>query len=429
MKNSIHDLKKFIKNATSPYHVVLESKRILEAAGFTKLNLNETWDLQPGERYFVIPYDTTLFAFTLGTGNLTSPVVRLATAHTDHPGFRIKPVADIKENNYLKLNTESYGGPILNTWLDRPLSVAGQICLKSNDVFHPKKVLFDAEKAIMTIPNLAIHLNREVNKGMELNKQKDLNPVLGLFNETLNKENYFLSYLAEKLNASMDDILSFDLAVYNAEEADFIGIKDDFFSSPRLDNLTSVMACLKAIQESKNQKDIHMIALYDNEEIGSRTKQGADSYITTMLLEKIYESIGLSKIDLCHSLLGSMILSVDVAHCLHPNYREKNDPTNITELGKGVVIKLDSNHKYAFDTEGVAIVEQICQANDIAYQKFVNRSDALSGSTLGSIISSWLPVKTVDIGVPLLAMHSSRELMGTGDQVELEKLLIHFFQG
>jgi len=428
MRNSINDLKIFIKDSTSPYHAVLESKKILEKAGFAELDFRKSWDLEPGKCYYVIPYDTTLFAFTLGKEQSDAPIVRLATAHTDHPCFRVKPVADIKENNYLKINTETYGGPILNTWLDRPLSVAGQVCLKSNDIFHPRKVLFDAGKAIMTIPNLAIHLNREVNKGVELNKQKDTNPILGLWNEALNKDNYFLSYIAKQIGVEMDEILSFDLCVYNADQPDYIGIGDDFFSSPRLDNLTSVLACLKAIIESKNKKDIHMIALYDNEEIGSRSKQGADSYITNLLLEKIYEGLGLTKSALTNAMLDSMILSVDVSHGLHPNFKEKNDPTNITELGKGVVIKLDSNQKYAFDTEAIAILEQLCKANHVSYQKFVNRSDATSGSTLGSIISSWLPIKTVDIGVPLLAMHSAREIMGTSDQIELEKLLTAFFK-
>lgn len=428
MNAIIANLKDFIAEATSPYHVVAKSKQILDQNGFTELTFGTGWNLENGGRYYTIPYGTTLYAFTIGKEPSNLPSLRIAAAHTDHPCFHIKPYPEMKEHNYLKINTETYGGPILNTWLDRPLSVAGKVCLKSDSIMQPNTVLFDAKVPLLTIPNLAIHINREINKGVELNKQTDLNPIIGMMNQSLNEKHFFMDFLAKQLQVEQEEILDFDLSIYNCEEPTILGMNEEFFSSPRLDNLTSVMACVNGIIHDKNEKDIHIIALYDNEEIGSRTKQGADSSLSSMLLEKIYTGLGHGKANLYHAYFNSMILSVDVAHCLHPNYLTKNDPTSYCELGKGIVFKLDSTQKYAYDTEAVAILEQICLAHDVKYQKFVNRSDMTSGSTLGSIISSWIPIKTIDIGVPLLAMHSARELMGTRDQIELETVIESFFK-
>lgn len=428
MNAAIASLKEFITDATSPYHVVAKAKELLDAEGFTELSFHTAWNLENGGCYYTIPYGTTLYAFTVGNEASNLPSLRIATAHTDHPCFHIKPFPEMKEHNYLKVNIETYGGPIINTWLDRPLSVAGKVCLKSDSVMTPRTVLFDAKDALLTIPNLAIHMNREVNKGVELNRQTDITPLIGMLNETLNEKKFFMEYLAKQLQVEVSDILDFDLSIYNCEDSHIIGLNQEFFSSPRLDNLTSVVACLKGIINDQHEKDIHVIALYDNEEVGSRTKQGADSSLTNILLEKIYAGIGHGRTSLYNAYLNSMILSVDVAHCLHPNYLGKNDPTSYCELGKGLVFKLDSTQKYAYDTEAVAILEQICQTHDAKYQKFVNRSDTTSGSTLGSLISSWIPIKTVDIGVPLLAMHSSRELMGCQDQIELEKTIEGFFK-
>lgn len=427
MNSSLTNLKTFIQKATSPYHVVEESKKILLDNGFTELPPSQSWNLKQGGRYFIVPFDTTLYAFTVGNTLSKTPAFRIATAHTDHPCFRLKPVCELKEHSYLKLNTETYGGPILNTWLDRPLSIAGKVCLKSSDVMHPETVLFDARKPLVTIPNLAIHMNRQINKGVELNKQTDINPIIGLLNNKLNQEHFLLNYLASELNTTPENILACDLMVYNCEEPVLLGMDNDFFSSPRLDNLTSVVACLNGMIHDTNEKDIHMIALYDNEEIGSRTKQGADSILTNLVLENILDSFQIPKKSLFQSLPDSMILSADVAHGLHPNFPGKSDPVTVCELGKGVVFKLDSNHKYAFDSEAISILQRICETNNIAYQKFANRSDMPSGSTLGSIISSWLPMKSIDIGVPLLAMHSARELMAAKDQSSLERTILSFF--
>lgn len=421
-------LLKFIKKATSPFHVVKESIHLLEEAGFERLDFRTGWELKEGGRYFAVPYDSTLFAFQIGSDLPEDFSLRIAAAHTDHPGFRIKPIAELEEHQYLKINTETYGGVILNTWLDRPLSIAGKVSLKSKEIFKPQARLIDIQKPVLTIPNLAIHINREVNKGVELNKQTDMQPLIAMMNESLNKEHFFLQFLAEQLQVNMEDILDFDLYVYNGEDGCVLGMKDDFISSPRLDNLTSVYALVKGITATERKDGINLIALYDNEEIGSRSKQGADSIISNILLEKIFYSMGKTHTELYEAIMRSLLVSVDVAHGFHPNNPAKSDPTNIAQLGNGIVIKIDSTQKYAFDTEAVAIIQQLCNANHVKYQKFVNRSDLTSGSTLGSIASAWLPMKTIDLGVPLLAMHSARELMGTRDQAELELFIKAFFQ-
>lgn len=420
-------LLKFIKKGSSPFHVVQESIKLLQKRGFQILDVLKPWELEKGKSYYVNLFDSTIFAFTIGEDTQQDQSFHLAAAHTDFPCFHIKPSAELTERGYLKLNTEGYGGAILNTWLDRPLSIAGKIALKSQDIYQPAIKLIDIERPVLTIPNLAIHMNREINKGIELNKQTHLLPLFGI-NKTQDREAYFLDFLAEELQVDASYILNYDLCIYNTEQGELVGREEEFISSPRLDNLTSVLALLKGITKVKRQDGINCIALYDNEEIGSRSKQGADSSLTYIVLQKIYNALGFSCAQLQEALLHSILFSVDVAHAYHPNYSNKNDLTNFVELGKGIVIKMDSTQRYASDTEAIAIVQQLCEKRQIPYQKFVNRSDSTGGSTLGSILSSWLPMKTVDLGIPLLAMHSARELMGTKDQSYLEKLINAFFE-
>jgi aspartyl aminopeptidase len=427
-KECARELISFIKEATSPYHVVVKSIEYLENAGFTALDLKDEWKLEKGRGYYIEPYATSLFAFTIGEDWEKGQNFRIAAAHTDNPGFRVKPNADLKSGAYHKLNTEVYGGPILNTWIDRPLSLAGRVALRSEDPFHPDMRLLDFKKPLLIIPNLAIHVNKEVNKGVELNRQIDTIPLLSLVNEDISEEQFFLNLLARELGIDKSRILDYDMYVYNREDGSFVGVNDDFVSCPRLDNLTSVWSLLKGIHTGRRKDGVNLIALFDNEEVGCKTKQGADSALLSILLEKIVTGLGLKKDSLYDRLTDSFLLSVDVAHGVHPNHPEKYDPTNYTALGEGIVFKIDSNQRYTFDTEAIAIIQQLCELGGVKYQKFVNRSDMPGGGTLGPIISSWLPVKTVDIGIPLLAMHSSRELMGTKDQNYLNALIKIFFE-
>ena len=355
------------------------------------------------------------------------PAVRIAAAHTDFPCLRIKPSCDVVTNRYAQVNIEVYGGAILNTWLDRPLGVAGRVAVRGNDPFVPEMKYFASEKNLLTIPNLAIHMNREVNKGVELNKQIDMIPVAGLLAEEEKNADYFLSFLAKELSVAKEDILDFELSVYCKEQPEYVGVADDFISSPRLDNLTSCAALVSGILDAERKDGINLIALFDHEEIGSRSKQGAGSILLHDMLLRILAECG-AKESAQELLYQSMLLSVDVAHGLHPNQAGKMDITNKPVLGSGFCIKEACSQSYATDCEAIAIIQQICDLKKIPYQKFVNRSDMAGGGTLGSIASALLlPVKTVDIGIPLLAMHSARELMGAADQEALTELVTAYF--
>lgn len=414
-----------LKKGVSPVQAVSACEERLAAAGFERLEYKEEWRIAAGGRYYINHYDTTLFAFTVGDdwGESMAPQIRIAAAHTDFPCLRIKPSADILTNGYAQVNVEVYGGAILNTWLDRPLGIAGRVAIKSDDVFAPIVREFVSEKNLLTIPNLAIHMNREVNKGVELNKQTDMLPVFGLAAE---ETDYFLTFLADELSVEKEDILDFELTVFCKEEPQYIGLKDELISSPRLDNLNSCAALVSGIIDAKRGEGVNMIALFDHEEIGSRSKQGAGSILLHDMLLRILKELG-REATAERDLYQSMILSVDVAHGLHPNQAGKMDITNKPVLGKGFCIKEASSQSYATDCEAIAIVQQICEAKKIPYQKFVNRSDMAGGGTLGSIASALLPVKTVDIGIPLLAMHSARELMGSADQQALKDLTEAYF--
>lgn len=423
----IEQLFALLEQGVSPVQAVDVCEKRLQEAGFTSLFYGEDWNLKTGGRYYIKHYDTTLFAFTVGESpeRTTSPQIRIAAAHTDFPCLRIKPSADIKSNGYAQVNVEVYGSAILNTWLDRPLGVAGRVALKGETPFEPKIRHFVSEKNLLTIPNLAIHMNREVNKGIELNKQVDMLPLCGLLLED-DTTKPFLNFLAKELCVEKEDILDFELTVYCKEEPQFIGLSDDFISSPRLDNLNSCAALTSAIIDANRTEGINMIALFDHEEIGSKTKQGGGSILLHDMLWRILSELGRTQTAEA-DLYQSMLLSVDVAHGIHPNQPGKTDVTNKPVLGKGICIKEASAQSYATDCEAIAIVQQICDCKNIPYQKFVNRSDALGGSTLGAIASAMLPVKAVDIGIPLLAMHSARELMGTADQQALKDLVEAYF--
>ena len=416
------ELLQLVEEGTSPFHVTACVERQLERAGFMRLSMERDWGLENGGRYYVVHNGSSLMAFTIGEAFQFGDVFRIAAAHTDFPGLRVKPAPEVTKDGYRQV----YGGAILNTWLDRPLSVAGRVVLRSEDVFRPEIRLVDFRKPFLTIPNLAIHINKDVNKGVELNKQTDMLPIVGLGGEEI-KEEFFHICLAKELKVEPKDILDYELGLYNTDTGDLLGLSQEFVSSPRLDNLTSVQAITAALIAGSRSKGINVGAFFDHEEIGSRTKQGAGSVLLSAVLERILLSYGRSREKFLESFSRSMLLSVDVGHGLHPNKTDKNDPTNKSVLGKGICIKEASGQDYATDCEAIGIMQQICETKGIPYQKFVNRSDGTSGSTLGTIASSFFPVKTVDVGVPLLAMHSSRELMGTADQESLVRAVEAFF--
>lgn len=422
------DLLQYVSLATTPHQAVEAGADYLKEKGFEELTLGKAFDIKKGGKYYLTAYSTSLIAFTVGAETTENQIFHVAAAHTDHPCLHIKPKAEMAPGKYLKIDTEIYGGPILNTWLDRPLSIAGRVALKGKDIYHPEIKLIDFARPVATIPNLAIHFNRKVNEGIELNKQSDMLPIIGLFEESMNKDNYFLELLAKECQVSAEDILDFDLYVYALEAGCYVGVNEEMISAPRLDNLTSCFALLSGISGEGREDGINVAILFDHEEIGSRSKQGADSALLQMVLEKVYAALGFDKNSLTDSIFNSFLFSVDVAHAVHPHHAEKYDPVNQAHFNEGIVLKLNSNQRYTFDTEAVAIAQGICDASGVKYQKFANRSDVAGGGTLGPIISGWLPMKTVDIGVPILAMHSARELMGKKDQEYLEELMKGFFE-
>ena len=424
-ENSRH-LLSFIGKAPTSYHSVLAGIHELEAAGFVPLTLSQPWQLQAGGSYYINVYGTSLFAFTIG--NNPDGRLHIAAAHTDYPCIKVKPSPEMTGKHYARVNVTFYGGAILNTWLDRPLSVAGKVMTKSEDVFHPLSHIIDLKKSVFIIPNLAIHMNRSINEGLDLNKQSDMLPLAAQVAEQLDKDHFFMQFLAEQIGVAPEDILDFDLTIYLPQEGCFVGLNDDFISSPRIDNQTSVVSCLYGlIHAAVPEYGINLISLFDNEEIGSSTKQGARSDILKLVIEKLYAALGVDTLTARDRMLSGFCLSLDVAHAIHPNKPDKCDPTNQPYLNGGIVLKLDAAQRYATDTESTAAFLQLCQKAGVPCQTFVNRSDMLGGSTLGSITSTQLPMYTVDLGVPMLAMHSARELMGSQDQKAMDDCITAFF--
>lgn len=416
-----------LKYGVSPFHSVAAAEHTLTEAGFLPLSYDKPWNLEKGKKYVMNHHGTALFAFTVGEDFSPGGMLRMAAAHTDYPYLRIKPNADFLTEGYAQVNVEVYGGPVLNTWFDRPLGVAGRVILRSGDVFHPKAVLYRSERPILIIPNLAIHMNREVNKGVEIKNQVDLMPIADMLFGEQKDTAYFLNFLAEELQVDKKDILDFELNTYCVEEPAFVGVKNTLLSSPRLDNQTSVAALLLSIMEAERRDGVNLIALFDHEEIGNTSKQGAASILLHDMVKRIYGLLGCSMEETERALYSAMLLSVDVAHALHPNHKEKMDITNRPVLGKGFCVKEACSQSYATDAKAVAIVCQLCEKHQIPFQRFVNRSDVRGGGTLGAVASTLVPVKTVDIGIPLLAMHSARELMGREDFDALVQVVTHFF--
>lgn len=416
-----------IEKCVSPFHVVKESETRFKEAGFKELNLSESWNIERKGKYYVNIFDSSIVAFKVGDDSGNKGAIRIATAHNDFPCLRIKPECEIKESGYLKLNVEIYGGAILNTWLDRPLSIAGKVVLRGKDVFNPEVRFVDLARPILTVPNLAPHINRDINKGYEYNKQKDMLPIIDVIEDEINEKGFLLNCIAKELGIEAENIMDMELVAYQYEKGCVLGYEETMISAPRLDNLTSVEACLYGIINGTRNDGLNIIAMFDNEEIGSKSKQGAGSMILNIILERIYISLGYDREKYLSDMADGIILSADVSHCVHPNYTEKNDVTLKAVLNGGVVIKKDSAQKYANDGEGVAIVKALCEKAGVKCQLFANRSDGTGGSTLGSILSTLLPMRTVDIGVPLLAMHSARELMGIEDQHALNELIKALF--
>lgn len=448
MKFDNEQLLKYICACTSPYHTVDTSLQMLLDLGFTELSLEDEWQLDSGS-YVVNVFGTTLFAFHIG--KKPEHTLRIASAHTDFPAIRVKPNPITSVKGYTKLNVEMYGGLIENTWLDRPLGAAGTVVLKGKNAFDVDSVLVDTKRPITIVPNLAIHMNHSVNDGVKLNRQKEMLPILmmernnednptkalnnrnnpSLFPESDSQYDEWTKFLADEVDCDPSEILSYEMTLYPTEQGCVLGTEGDFISSPRLDNLTSCFGVLSGIIQAKkmNVNGVRCAILFDNEEVGSRTKQGGAGMILPNLVKRVYDALGYSNQEMDSFISKGFMISSDVAHGLHPNYPEKNDITNIPVLNKGLALKIACSQSYAGDAKAIAIVKGLCEEADAQYQIYVNRSDIPGGSTVGSISSAMLPMRTIDVGLPLLAMHSARELMGAADQEQLNRLMNHFLGG
>ena len=425
----ISQLFEFLKSGTSAFHVTAHSKKVLTEAGFTELKLKEPWPLERGGRYFCCPFDTTLYAFTIGRDCDLSRGIHIGGAHTDFPAIKVKPKPEIFTQGYMQLNTELYGGPILSTFFDRSLSLAGKVVTRGSSYDRPVSHLIDFQRPVACLPNLAIHMNRTANeKGTPVDNQKHLLPILGTLNDMLNKDSTLVKLLAEELDVDPSEILDYDLCLYNLEQPELAGITEEFLCAPRLDDITSVCALVHALAESQNPNRVNLVCLFDHEEIGSLSKQGADSFLPNVVVGKIWQAFGKSMIDCMADLSDGLMLSADVAHAYHPNYPAVQDVTNYPVINQGFVFKSASNQSYAWDCEALASMMALCEDRQIPYQRFAKHSNTKGGGTIASILSSHLPVRTIDTGAGILAMHSSREMMGVKDQTALSRFAKAFFE-
>jgi len=426
--NNTQELIDFINKSKSAFQSTYEIKSILDSKGYIEIKEEDKWDLKKGGKYYIIKNNSALIAFEIGSGEIEEEGFRLIGAHTDSPGFRIKPNPEMQvEGHYIKLNTEVYGGPILSTWFDRPLSIAGRVTLKSENLFKPEVRLLDINKPILIIPNLAIHMNRNINDGYEFNKQKDILPLLTMVEEKLESNGYLIKLIGEALQVNTSDILDFDLFLYEYAEGMLIGQENEFISCGRLDDLWMVFAGLKALVSSNEIKATKVLVALDNEEIGSLTSQGANSSILDNILERITIGLKKEREEFKRALSNSIMISADLAHALHPNYVEKSDPTNRPMLGKGPVLKIAAGGSYSTDSYASAVFKGICKKAEVPCQVFVNRSDLRGGTTIGPITASKLNIPVIDMGAPVLSMHSIRELAAVKDNEYTIKAFTEFF--
>ena len=447
-RKTAQEMLEFIRISPTCFHAVANIGRMLEAAGFQQLQEKEEWKLEKGGRYYTERNDSSVIAFVIPEKEVGIRGFHMAAAHSDSPCFKIKEKPELTvEEHYLRLNTEKYGGMILSTWLDRPLSVAGRLAVKNGNGIEGRLVNIDRDLCV--IPNVAIHMNREMNKGVEYNPQVDLLPLLADVSfdeydthttydaqtasenaeeqpETVEKPT-LAALAAEAAGVDAETILGEDLFLYTRQEGKMMGAKGEFVLSPRLDDLQCAFSSMEGFLQGNREESISVHCVLDNEEVGSSTRQGAASAFLKDTLMRINMGLGRTQEEYYMALADSFMISADNAHALHPNYTDKTDPVNRPVLNGGIVIKYNANQKYCTDGVSAAIFKDICDRAKVPYQTFVNRSDMAGGSTLGNISNTQVPVKTVDIGLAQLAMHSVYETTGAKDTESLVKVATVFF--
>lgn len=408
----------------------------LEAAGFRSLRQKDKWQISRGGKYYIKKNDSAVFALIAGEGPVSDNGFHIISAHSDSPCFKIKPNAEIYgEGGVVSLNVEKYGGGILYTWFDRPLSISGRVMLKGKDALHPETRLVDLKRPVAVIPHLAIHFNRAVNEGNPLSVQKDMKPVIGYFSREeiagfKSNGGVVKALVASELGISPTDIIDYELCLYPLEKASLVGMKNEYFQSARIDDLSMAFAGLEAFlgTAASPAQATRVLAIFDNEETGSGTKQGAASPVLRDIMERFVRLLdGDDPQNFYRAIANSFMISADDAHAWHPNYNEKYDPTNHPVIGGGPVVKINANCKYMTDAEGAAVFRTLCAEVGVECQYFVNHADVAGGSTLGNISSSQFDLRGVDMGNAIWAMHSARETAGVSDHLDTVKVFSRFF--
>ena len=416
----VEELFQFIENSPSCFHAIETIRKKLNAEGFIELVEGRSWQIEKGKKYYVTRNLSSIIAFKIPENDFKN--FHIVASHSDSPTFKIKENAEIEVNNkYVKLNTEKYGGMICSTWFDRPLSIAGRILVKEGKLV--KTHLVNIDKDLVIIPNLAIHMNRAVNDGYKYNAQIDMLPLYG---DNTSKGS-LMKTVAQSVGVEEDSILGTDLFLYNRMRGTKIVARSEYISSPRLDDLECAYASLSAFLSETNSNSASVYCVFDNEEVGSGTKQGADSTLLYDVLRRINMCLGNSEEDYYKLIASSFMVSADNAHALHPNYSDKSDPTNKVYINDGIVIKYNANQKYTTDAVSASIFKSICDSVNVPYQTFTNRSDILGGSTLGNISNAHVSLNTIDIGLAQLAMHSTYETAGAKDVTYLIEALKAFY--
>lgn len=406
-------LLRFLDHSPNAFYAVANMQKELEDAGFTRLYEGCPWTLSGGHGYYVTRNDSAIIAFRIPEGEYQG--FQIMASHCDSPVFKIKTNAEIVvDNSYVKLNVEKYGGMLCAPWLDRPLSVAGRVIVQTEEGIATK--LVNVDRDLLIIPNVAIHMNRQVNDGYAFNAQVDMLP---LFCEQGEEKNQFMQLIADEAGVQVEDILDTDLFLYDRMKGTTLGLHGEFIASGRLDDLQCAFASLKGFLAAELKQSIAVHCVYDNEEVGSGTKQGAASTFLKDTLQRISRAMGRSEEQYLMSIASSFMVSADNAHAVHPNHAEKADPTNRPYMNRGIVIKYSANQKYTTDGVSGAVMRAICKKAEVPYQTFTNRSDMLGGSTLGNISQAQVALNTVDVGLPQLAMHSPYETAGARDTAYL----------
>ncbi len=413
----------FIKKSPTPFHAVSNMAGILKSNGYEELPEENAWEIRPGGKYYTTRNDSSIIAWKAGNDLKEGYNFKIAASHSDSPTFKIKENAEIQvKEKYTKLNTEGYGGMLCATWFDRPLSVAGRVIVKEGNRYVPK--LLNIDRDLVVIPNMAIHMNREVNDGYAYNKQVDMLP---LFGGSECKKGDFKKLIAQELQVDEEDIYGTDLYLYNRMEPVVWGAEKEYISCPQLDDLECAYTSLQGFLKGTDEKSVNVFACFDNEEVGSGTKQGAASTFLADVLYRVNLCLGKGEEEFYRAVASSFMVSCDNAHALHPNHADKTDEGNSVYMNEGIVVKSHAGQKYTSDATSIAVFRGICEAAGVPLQFFANRSDMAGGSTLGNIAMSQVSMNCIDIGLAQLAMHSTYETAGVKDSYYMTQALEKFF--